>query len=302
MPDRSVLQALNDGGRIDHGPAAGVDEHGTMFHARDRGGVDQMPRRIGQRAVERHDVGLAQQRIERRVRDPHRRTFGIGHDVVCDHLAPETEHDPGDPRADAPRADDPDRPAVEVEAQQAIEREIAFANACIGTVDVAIERQDECDRMLGHRFRRIGGDARDGDAERLCSGEVDIVEPGRPQGHDAYADILELPQNGCVDLVVHEDADRIGALGQDRGFGSQPAFHEVQDVGGARRGFHEHAVVGFGAEHGDDHRLGLCDWSVSDGAPRRTRSVNARRRAWPGYGCAQAIRGQRRDRFPSEGS
>jgi hypothetical protein len=99
-----------------------------------------------------------------------------------EHPAAEAEHDPGEHRADLAGADDPDGPAVQVEAEQAVQREVALADPVVGPVDLAVEREDQADGVLGDGVGRVAGDADDAQAEAARGGEVDVVEAGRAQG------------------------------------------------------------------------------------------------------------------------
>ena len=74
-------------------------------------------------------------------------------EVASKHRRAERRHDPREYPADRARADHPDRLAMHVEAEQAIEREIAFARAVVRAMQFAIEREDHADRMLGNRIR-----------------------------------------------------------------------------------------------------------------------------------------------------
>ncbi len=55
--------------RIDDCAPAGVDEDGTFPHALQRCRVDQVPGTRIQRAVERHDVRLLEQIVQRNILD-----------------------------------------------------------------------------------------------------------------------------------------------------------------------------------------------------------------------------------------
>jgi hypothetical protein len=44
--------------------ARGVDEEAARFHARQLVAADQVPRRVGQRQMQRHDIGFAQDRVD----------------------------------------------------------------------------------------------------------------------------------------------------------------------------------------------------------------------------------------------
>ena len=85
-----------------------------------------------------------------------------------------------------------------------------FADAMVGAMDLAVEREQKADGVLGHGVRRVGGHAGDGKAERLRGREVNIVEARAAQGHEPDASIVKLLQTRSAEPVVdkHEDGLR----------------------------------------------------------------------------------------------
>ena len=141
----------------------------------------------------------------------------------------------------------PDAAAMEVEAEQAIQREVALADAVVGAGRASDEAQDERHRVLGHGVRRVGRHARDADADLASDRQVDIVEAGRAQGHQPGAAPGQLAQQLRVELVVDEGADGREA-GRQRGVvAAEPGLEEVELVA---------AVLGGGGEG----RLGRRAW------------------------------------------
>src|SRR5262245_64767105 len=84
---------------------------------------------------------------------------GVWNRIMRQQSAAETFHDSRHDGAYLARADDAYSPAVQIETQQPVEGEIAFAHAGVGAVYLAVERQDQTRRMLGHRIRRVSRDA-----------------------------------------------------------------------------------------------------------------------------------------------
>ena len=125
-----------------------------------------------------------------------------------------------------PGADHPDRAAAQVEAEQAVEREVAVAHALVGAVDLAVESQDQGDGVLGDGVRRVGRDAHDAQAERRRRGEIDVVEAGRAQRDQPGAAVGQHGQRGGVERVVHERADRREPGGERRGLRGQARLEE----------------------------------------------------------------------------
>ncbi len=147
--------------------------------------------------------------------------------IVGQHLHAEAAQDLGDDAADLAGADDAGGLAVQVEADQAVEREVQFADAVEGAVNLAIERQQQRDGVLGHGVGRIDRHARDGELQLLGGGEIHVVESGAAQRHELHALSREGLQAGPVQLVVDEDADGLRALRRGRGFLRQAELQET---------------------------------------------------------------------------
>ena len=65
---------------------------------------------------------------------------------------------------------------MQIEAQQAVERKVTFAHTGKSAVRVAVQRQDQRQRVFGHGLRRIGGHAGHEQAQPGGSGDVDVVK------------------------------------------------------------------------------------------------------------------------------
>src|SRR3546814_18646138 len=70
--------------------------------------------------------------------------------------ASEPLKDIGHDRANAASSHDPDRSVAEIEPKQAIKREVPLPDPDIRPVQLAVERQDESERMFGDYFGGIG--------------------------------------------------------------------------------------------------------------------------------------------------
>ena len=156
-----------------------------------------------------------------------------------------------------PGADNAGGLAVQVEADESVEREVEVVHAVVGARDFAIEREQQRDGVFGDGVGRVGRDARDREAEFLRGGEIDAVETGAAQRDVLHAEPGERFEARPVHAVVHEDADRLRAVRGGGGFRGEAEVHEtpldVEPGGGALERF---AVVGFGVEddgldHGD---------------------------------------------------
>jgi hypothetical protein len=234
--------------------APGVDQHGALLHPAEGIGIDQVVRLRRQRAVQRHDVGLGIQLVEVGVADAEPLALGVRVRIGREQPAAEAVHDAGEYRPDLARADDADRATAQVEAEQAVEREVALAHPVEGPVRAAVQRQDQRDGVLGDGVRRIRRHAGDGDAQPFGRRQVDMVEAGRAQRDHARPALGQRLQHLGVELIVDEGADGGEAAGERRRLRRQPRLevHELVFVA-CVRGLEEGAVVGFGAEERGSH-------------------------------------------------
>nr|WP_275889734.1 hypothetical protein [Glycomyces sp. YM15] len=254
VPDPAALEAVDDGGGVDQRAAARVHQHRARTHQRDAVAVDEVERLGCERAVERHDVGAGEQLLERHVCGAGRLGLRARIGVVRQDAASEPGHDPGEAHADLAGADHTDRASVQVETEQAVQREIVLAHPVVGPVGLPVEREDERRAMLGDRIGGVAGDA--GDAETEFGGglEVDVIEPRRSQGDVPDAVIGKDRERLRPEVVVDERADRLASRCQRRGVGCQAGLQEQQFVARAVGGPAQVGlVVGFGAEHGSAH-------------------------------------------------
>ncbi len=151
--------------RVDEGAATRVDQHDPRLHLLDGMAVDQVGSLGQQRAVQGDDVGLGEEALERDVVGAERLHPLVREGVGGQQAAAEAGEDLGRGGADDAGADDAHRAAVQVEAEQAVEREVAVAHAVVGPVDLAVQREDERDCVLGDGVRRVRRHADDPQAE-----------------------------------------------------------------------------------------------------------------------------------------
>jgi hypothetical protein len=152
ISDLARFQAGDHRLRVHDGAPARVDQHHAPPHATDRASIDHVMGCRRQRAVQRDDVA----RIENFFRldvSAERLDVRPSHRVAREDGAAEAVQDPGDYGPDLACTNHAYGAAREIEAKQVVEREISFSNAVVGTVNLPVERQDECDRMLGHGMR-----------------------------------------------------------------------------------------------------------------------------------------------------
>lgn len=72
----------------------------------------------------------------------------------------------------------------------------------------AIDREQERDRVLRDRVRRIVDDANHLDAELRGGREIDVVEAGAAQRHETRAAFVQRFEHFGIRRIVDEDADR----------------------------------------------------------------------------------------------
>ena len=165
--------------------------------------------------MQRNDVRPRVQLVKRHIGDPGRRGIRVvGTEIVSDDLHAEAPENADQLTGDPARADDAGRLAVEIEAQQTVEREIPVPRAPIGAMDFAVERQHERHGVLRHGMRRVGGDPHHGNPVLRRREQVHVVETRAAQGDQPHAQLREACDGRGVGRIVHEDADDVGPFGQ----------------------------------------------------------------------------------------
>jgi hypothetical protein len=118
-------------------------------------------------------------------------------------------HDAEHHGADPSGAYDTDRLAVKIESHQPVERKVRLSDPVVGAVNPTIERENECDCVLGDGMWRILSDADDSEAKPSGSVEIHVVEPCRAQGNQSIPAVALDGQGVVIEPVVVERADRI---------------------------------------------------------------------------------------------
>ena len=156
-----------------------------------------------------------EQLLQRHVRGQ-RPDIVVGVWVVGQQSAAEAGHDPREDLPDPARAHDADRPPVQVEAEQPVQREVAIPDPGIRARDVPDRGEDLRHGVLRDGMGRIGGHAAHHDAEVGRGGQVDVVEAGRAQRHEAHATSCRRREGSRVEGVVDEGADGREAVREPR--------------------------------------------------------------------------------------
>ena len=251
--DPPALQAVHERGAVDEASAAGVDEHDALLHHGDGFVVDHVVVLRRERAVERDDVALAEDRFERDVLEiQFARVFGVRVRIVRQHAHPEAAQQPDERASDLARADHADRLAAQVESHEAADGEIALADAVVRPVDLPVQRHEQRERVFGDGVGRILRHADDLDPELAGGLQVHVVIPGAAHGDELHAVFVKLFHHLLVQLVVHERADGVESRREVRGARTEFRL-EIRDVEPVLFVFllEEEAVVRLRVEYGD---------------------------------------------------
>ena len=95
---------------------------------------------------------------------------------------------------------------------------------------VAIEREDQRERVLGDGIRRIRGNSYHGDTQSTRRVQVDVVVPGAAHGEASGPAACERVEDRFGQVVVDECADRGHTGGQLGGGGVEPGVEESDVV------------------------------------------------------------------------
>ena len=165
-PPRCPLRnAAFDRSLVDDAAAGDVEEDRAGLHPGELRRADEAAGRPRQRDVDRDDVRLAEQVVERDQLDAVMRGLLGGHERIGGedgHL-----HRPrpgGDRLADLAEPDDPERPAAQLEARELGPLPLAAPHRRVGRGDPTGDAVEEGERVLGGRDRVAGRGVDDRDA------------------------------------------------------------------------------------------------------------------------------------------
>lgn len=249
--DHPALEPADHGAGIHHRTAAGVHDHHAALHEADGPIIDQVMRVGRERTLQTENVGLGEKPLERHIGHAEGRAFVGRIGIRGDHAAAEAAHDAREGAPDEAGADDAHGLAAEIEAEEPLKGEIAFAHPVEGAVGVAVEREDQGHRMFGDRMGRIGGHAPHRHPGGLGCRQIDMVEARRAQRDQLRAGRGQLGDDGRRHLIVHEGADAVGPAGEAHRLVGQARLDEGQLVPALVGGGEKLAVIGLGAEDGD---------------------------------------------------
>ena len=210
-------QRGDQGVQVDQVAAGGVHDPHAGLHEREPLGVDQVPGLGGERRVQRDEVGLQQQVLERRRRHL-QLAAALGRHERVEHHDPHTERAGagGDQLADAAEADDAEHLVGQLHAAEALALPAPLDERRVRLGDVARDREQQAERVLGRGHHVRPGGVRDDDAAAGGGGDVDVVDPGAgPADHLQLAGVLEQPgrhARGAADDQRVVGADALGQL------------------------------------------------------------------------------------------
>ncbi len=171
------LEGLVERLLVDHAAAGAVDQHGPGLHRGDARGVEKVLGLVGERHVERHHVGAPEELLEGEglhVEPAHEAR--IEHRIVGHHLHVEGLSAPGHLLADTAEPDDPEGLALELGAHESLAVPFLGLERAVGRRDVARQRQEQGEGVLGGR-EQVGRRRVDHqDAELGRRVDVDVVD------------------------------------------------------------------------------------------------------------------------------
>ena len=215
-PERSASTSAS---RSTRSPRAAFTIRTPGLHQRDAVGVDQVPGLGRERSVQGDEVGLQQQVLERCGRDLElAAAIGRHERVEHDDPHPERPRAGGDQLADAAEADDAEHLVGQLHAAEALALPAPLGERGVRLGDVARDREQQAERVLGRGHHVRPGRVGDDDPAPRGSGHVDVVHPGPgPADHLQPAGVLE---------QVGRDAGR--AAHDERVVGADPARERLR--------------------------------------------------------------------------
>ena len=210
--DRSRFQRGGESRKIDDLATRAVHDDRGLLHLRERVGVDEVARLLGERCVQRDDVRGAEQLVElHQLRSRGARARLRRERVVRDDAHLEAGRPARDLRANTTDADEAQRLAAQLAADELRARPLAGADAAVRVGDAPQQRQCERDRVFGrghdvaercvHDVHAVGGRRGDVDVVHANAGAADHRETRsgiedlrrhfRLAAHDERVDIRE---------------------------------------------------------------------------------------------------------------
>ena len=175
--DVARLEGRGQRALVDQAAARAVDDAHALLGLGQRGGVDDVAGPVGERGVQRDEIGAAQQVVELDLL--HAQLHGaLGREegIEGDHLHLEADGAVGDDGADVAAADHAQRLGVELDAQELRLLPLAGLGGAVGLGDLAGERHHQRDGVLGGGDGIAEGRVHDDDALGGGGPDVDVVD------------------------------------------------------------------------------------------------------------------------------
>ena len=258
------LQRRIERGLVGDAAARRGHEDGALLHAGDGRRIDHAQRFAGARTVDRDEIGLREQFLQRhRTRAAPGDLVGADIRIVGQHGHAEGGRKARDARADMADADQSDGLAGNVVPHQVFTRIAAVApQAPVAFVYPLRQRQHHAERVLGDRARVHAGLVDDDDAGLAAGVDIDGVVAGAA-GRDAdqlgaarqqFGGREPLPRQFVFGRRNHIDV-RVAEIGPGARLGALARAGAQLDIGFARQPLGHGAIVGK-VKADDDFRIG----------------------------------------------
>ena len=175
--DVAGFERVDQSRLVDQLAAGAIDQAYALFGRGERVGIDDVAGLVGQRRVQRDEIGAAQKFVELDLLDAEmKRALGGQERVVGDHFHLQSDRAVGDDRADIAAADDAERLREDLDAEELVLLPFAGAGRHVGLGDLPRQRQHQRDGVLGGGDRVAERRVHDDDAARRRRRNVDIVD------------------------------------------------------------------------------------------------------------------------------
>ncbi len=202
---------------VDQPAARTIDDAHALLHRRDRSGIDDVLGLVGQRRVQRDEVGALEQFRKIDLLDSKiARALGRQERIVGDHLHAQAVAAVGHDRADIAAADDAERLGGDLDPHEAVLLPFAGLRRSVGLRDLTRQREHQRDGVLGggdriaerrvHHDHALGGRRRNVDVVDADAGAAD-----HPQLL-GFLQKLRRHLGGGADGKAVEVADHLGEL------------------------------------------------------------------------------------------
>ena len=200
---------------VDQPAARAIDDAHALLGLRQRLAAEDAAGLVGQRRVQRDEVGAGEQLVQLDLVDAKfDRAFGRQERVVGDDLHLQAVRAVGDDRADIAAADQAERLAGELDAHEPVLLPLAGLRGLVRLRDLAGEREQHRDRMFGGGDRIAERRVHDDDAARRGGGHVDRVDADAGAADDLQRG---RPASIAAALILRRAADRDTVIAADDG-------------------------------------------------------------------------------------